>query len=274
MAQPEKVARPETADWGFAAQVMAAPLAGGVMLRATDAVLDVIVLPPASWTATDGWVPKAIPAVEPDGSVAKRSLLAEPTAIVKLALSAWVRVPELAVSVYVPDLSTLQPAKVATPATADVGFSVQVRVAPAGVVMLRVIGALLTPTGLPPASWTVTTGWVARAMPPVEPEGCVVKASLVAGPEVFQLFPLDRVLAVNAAAARPRGAIARATAVSTTTSTTPAEPASIRSRLNTEARLRTGSRIRGKAFTGRKARMGRETRLRRADMGSRSGRAA
>src|SRR5450631_3094437 len=71
------------------------------------------------------------------------------------------------------------PAKLATPATALAGFAVQVRVAPAGVVMTRVTGAVLVVTVWPPASWTATTGWVPKAMPPVEPEGFVVKPSLV-----------------------------------------------------------------------------------------------
>ena len=82
-------------------------------------------------------------------------------------------------------MSILQPAKVATPEAAALGLAVQVRVAPAGVVMVRVTEAALVVTVLPPASWTATTGWVANAMPPVEPEGLVVKASLVAGPTVM-----------------------------------------------------------------------------------------
>jgi hypothetical protein len=48
------------------------------------------------------------------------------------------------------------------PAEAFLGFAVQVRVAPAGVVMVRVIDAVLVVTVLPPASCTVTTGCVAR----------------------------------------------------------------------------------------------------------------
>src|SRR5450631_4092193 len=80
-----------------------------------------------------------------------------------------------------------QPAKVTTPATAFVGFVVQVRVAPAGVVMLRVTEALLVVTVLPPASWTATTGWGPKALPPVEPEGLVVKASLLAEPKMVKL---------------------------------------------------------------------------------------
>ena len=37
-------------------------------------------------------------------------------------------------------------------------------------------------TALPFASWSVTTGWVAQAVPPVPPPGCVVKASFAAAP--------------------------------------------------------------------------------------------
>jgi len=43
-------------------------------------------------------------------------------------------------------LLILQPAKVATPDTALMGFALQVRVAPAGVVILKETGALLVLT--------------------------------------------------------------------------------------------------------------------------------
>src|SRR5450631_2180227 len=98
MLQPAKVATPEAALVGFAVQVRAAP-AGDVMLRLTKAVLVVTVLPPASWTATTGWAAKAMAPGEPAGLVVKASLVAEPVAMVKLVLTAVVRVPEVAVSV-------------------------------------------------------------------------------------------------------------------------------------------------------------------------------
>jgi hypothetical protein len=79
----------------------------------------------------------------------------------------------------------LHPAKVATPETALVGLAVQVSVAPPGDVMVRVIETPLEVTGLPPASWTVTTGWVAKAVPLEEPDGFVLKASLLAPPTVI-----------------------------------------------------------------------------------------
>ena len=58
----------------------------------------------------------------------------------------------------------LQPAKEATPPLAPSGLVVQARVAPlpGWVVMARVIEALEVLTVLPPASWTVTAGWVVQ----------------------------------------------------------------------------------------------------------------
>ena len=61
-------------------------------------------------------------------------------------------------------MSMLQPAKPATPEAAVAGFVMQVRVARAGVVMARVTGAVLVVTVLPPASWTATTGGVAKTV--------------------------------------------------------------------------------------------------------------
>jgi hypothetical protein len=84
-----------------------------------------------------------------DGEVVKPSLEAEPTVMVTLELTALVSPLEAAVSVYVPALSILQPAKVATPETELMGFAAQVRVAP---VRLSVTGAVLVVTVFPPAS--------------------------------------------------------------------------------------------------------------------------
>ena len=96
-----------------------------------------------------------------------------------------------------------QPAKVATPETAVLGFVVQVRVAPPPEVMLRVIDAVLLVTVLLPASWTVTTGCVAKAVLMAEPTGEVVKASLVAMPVLMVklvltplVSPLDAAVSV------------------------------------------------------------------------------
>jgi len=99
--QPEKVATPEVVLVGLAAQlVRVAPPVGGVMARVTDGPGVVTVLPPASWTVTAGWVAKAtLCAVLADGEVVKASLVAEPTVMVKLVLTALVRPLEAAVNV-------------------------------------------------------------------------------------------------------------------------------------------------------------------------------
>jgi len=109
--------------------------------------------------------------------------------MLKTALIAVVRVPDVAVRVsFVPFLSILQPVKEATPKTAFMPFAVpvQVRMAdPVGGVMLRVTVAPLVVTVLPPASWTVTTGWVANTLFAGAPEGWVVKTSFAAVPAVM-----------------------------------------------------------------------------------------
>ena len=180
-------------------QVRVAPPAE-VMLRVTEALLEVTVFPAASWTVTTGWVPKSAPPVELEGFVVKTSLLAGPTVIVRLVLTALVSPLAAAVSVYVPGLSILQPAKVATPETAALGFAVQVRVAPAGVVMVSVTEALLEVTVLPRPSWMATAGCVPKAIPPVELEGFVVKPSLVAVPAVMVKLVLTPLVSPLAAA--------------------------------------------------------------------------
>ena len=57
---------------------------------------------------------------------------------------------------------------------------------PPGLVPIAsVMLALLDVTVLPPASCTVTTGWVANATPAVPPPGWVVNASFAAAPTVM-----------------------------------------------------------------------------------------
>src|ERR1700751_56258 len=71
---------PEAAALGFAVQVSSAPglpLPGG-MERVTGAVLEVMVLPWASWIASLGWVAQAIPPVPPPGCWVKPSCAAAP----------------------------------------------------------------------------------------------------------------------------------------------------------------------------------------------------
>jgi len=94
----------------------------------------------------------------------------------------------------------LQPAKVATPEDVVLGFVVQVRVAPAGVVMVRVTEALLVVTVLPKTSWTATTGCVPKITPPVELAGFVVKVSLVAVPALMTKLVLTALVSPPAAA--------------------------------------------------------------------------
>jgi hypothetical protein len=55
-----------------------------------------------------------------------------------------------------------QPVNRAMPATAVAGLVSQVRVAPSGVVRVRVTGLVSVVTVFPAASWMVTTGWRAH----------------------------------------------------------------------------------------------------------------
>ena len=86
-----------------------------------------------------------------------------------------------------PALSILHAANVSTPATAAFGLAVQVSTpVPGGFVPIASVTLAVDPvTVLPPASCTVTTGWVVHAVPPVPPPGWVVKASLAAAPTVM-----------------------------------------------------------------------------------------
>jgi len=80
----------------------------------------------------------------------------------------------------VPALSTLHPANDATPETDASGLVVQASVAPLGVVNAKVTELVFPVTVFPPASWTVTTGWVANAVwLALLALGWVVKASLL-----------------------------------------------------------------------------------------------
>ncbi len=111
------------------------------------------------------------------------SLAAAPADTVTEALTALVNDPSDAVRVYVPGLSILQPAKGATPLTADFGFVVQDNDAPAGVVSASVTELASDVAVLPAASCTVTTGCVANVAPAAAAaEGWVVNASFAAAP--------------------------------------------------------------------------------------------
>jgi hypothetical protein len=68
--------------------------------------------------------------------------------------------------------------------------------------MLRVTAAVPVVTILPPVSWTVTAGWVPKAVPPVELDGFEVKASLVADPAVMVKPALTALVSPLAVAVR------------------------------------------------------------------------
>jgi hypothetical protein len=114
-------------------------------------------------------------------------LVAAPTLIVKLLLAAVVNEPSVAVSVYVPSRSILQPVKVATPATTGSGFAlVQLNVAPPELVIVNVTEVVLSVViVLPPRSCTFTTGCAGKTTPPVELVGWVVKPTFAAAPTVM-----------------------------------------------------------------------------------------
>ncbi|PXA69230.1 hypothetical protein CVS29_01280 [Arthrobacter psychrochitiniphilus] len=82
-----------------------------------------------------------------------------------------------------PALLTLHSENSALPAEGVMGLLSQLRIAPKGLpLMLRVTKAVASVALRPALSWTVTTGSVSKAMPPVEFDGELVKVSFVAGP--------------------------------------------------------------------------------------------
>ena len=121
----------------------------------------------------------------------KASLVGAPKVTAKALLVAGVNVPLVAVKVYpVPALSRLNPLKVATPVAAA-RVAVPERLPLAGFVPIaKATEAVEVVTVLPPASWIVTTGDVAKAIPETAAGGWVVKASLAAGPSVMLNVPL------------------------------------------------------------------------------------
>jgi hypothetical protein len=110
--------------------------------------------------------------------------------MMRLLLTAEVSPLADAFNVKVPAVLIRHPAKIARPEEALVGFWVHVSVPPPDV-MLRVIEELLLVTVLPPASWTVTTGCVAKTTLRGVLDGDVVKASLVAEPMVIVRLVLN-----------------------------------------------------------------------------------
>jgi hypothetical protein len=91
----------------------------------------------------------------------------------------------------VPALPIEHPLNVAVPLTAAFGFAEQLRVAPAGVVMVRLMG--FVPEVVSPfPSWMATTGWVANAAPLVDEDGVLTNVSLLAVEKMkkLELTPL------------------------------------------------------------------------------------
>ena len=119
---------------------------------------------------TVGWVVKAVPPVAPAGSVENANCAGRPTVTSNGALGAVKVSNQASVAVRTsPVLAVLivQPLKAATPA---VVVDVQPESAPEPVVRLKVM-ACVSGTVLPPASSSVTVGWVVKAVPPVAPAG-------------------------------------------------------------------------------------------------------
>src|SRR5665811_426228 len=78
------------------------------------------------------------------------------------------------------------PVNRAMPATEVVGLVSQVRVAPSGVVRVRVTGLVSVVTVFPAASWMVTAGWRVHPVSLVAVgAGAVVKCSLAGAPAVM-----------------------------------------------------------------------------------------
>ena len=95
---PANRATPEEVLTGLVVQVRVAPPVGGVRVRVIAVIGLLTVLPAAFWVATLGCVPKVAPAAVVEGDRVKASFTA-PEEMVKLALTALVRVPEVAVRV-------------------------------------------------------------------------------------------------------------------------------------------------------------------------------
>ena len=96
---PENLATPEEVFAGLVVQVRVAPLVGAVMVRVTGVTVVVTVVPAASCMATLGDVPKVVLTAVLDGGDRVKASLTAPDEMVKLALMALARVPEVAVSV-------------------------------------------------------------------------------------------------------------------------------------------------------------------------------
>jgi len=157
-------------------------VAGEIVTSAGTELVRVTTTPPAGAAVPRVKLPESVLPIPTSGLVTVR-VMAEPT-ILKGLLVADVRPVLAAVRVYpVPALLMLRPVNVATPLTAA-AVSVPDNVPLAGFVPIaKVTEAVEVVTVFPPASSTVTCTWLMVA-PALVFVGCVVKASLVAGPAV------------------------------------------------------------------------------------------
>ena len=97
MVQPENVASPEALVRVVPPlQVNVPPASFRVRARVITSPLVVTVLPPASWSATTGWVAHGRPPVPPPGCAVKPSLTGGPALTVKVPLTTVARPAELA----------------------------------------------------------------------------------------------------------------------------------------------------------------------------------
>ena len=116
----------------------------------------------------------AAPTMDPEGSLETDNVDAEPADTLNDELTAEVRIPLVAVSVYPePALSMRRSVNVAMPFSAET-VAVPWRVAPATPVpevMLRETALLAEDIALPSRSLTTTSGCVAKLLPAVGPAG-------------------------------------------------------------------------------------------------------
>jgi hypothetical protein len=199
-----KVAEPPVAPLGLALQLPIVPtpvpapvLTAIVMLSVAPVFPFGMMFPPASSTATTGWVGNAVPLVDAPGDVVKTNWAGGPTEIVKDALvvvSVPVDSTSVAVRVYVPIVLTEHPAKLATPPVTVNGFVAHVRVADPPVTAKVICDVVSLVTTLPPASSTVICGCpaAANAVPPVALPGCCVNEIWLGGPVVMVNGLLNR----------------------------------------------------------------------------------
>src|SRR4051812_2589706 len=96
----------------------------------------------------------------------------------------------------------LQPANVATPATAVAGLVVQASVAPAGVVIATRTSLVSRSAERRVGKWTVMTGCVANSGVLAAPLGWVVNASFAAGAGVIVKDVLRAVVSAPSVAVR------------------------------------------------------------------------